>query len=176
MGSSVSQPALISAVGAHPKLWGPCAPPAWRPHLKKSSVDGDMLFDHPGWEDMSHGIQKETSKVHQRWWKSLRDHVRRDLTKEEKSARSGAPAPKKKPHIYHQNLASGRMVFNIAERREEAGEVPAVDRPTTSVMDSSTHTSANDSSVESHAEETTQGIQHQPTTRGGALLWRCPWV
>ncbi|XP_073459976.1 uncharacterized protein [Aquarana catesbeiana] len=40
----------------------------------------------------------------QRRWKSLRDRVRRDLTDEDKAARSGAPAPTKKKHVYHTNL------------------------------------------------------------------------
>ncbi|XP_073451346.1 uncharacterized protein [Aquarana catesbeiana] len=46
-------------------------------------------------------------------------------------------------------------ISNIGERREEAGEVRTVDRPTTSATDSSAHTSPCDSSVERLAEETT---------------------
>ncbi|PIO25542.1 hypothetical protein AB205_0129050, partial [Aquarana catesbeiana] len=114
-------------------------------------------------------------KVLQRRWKSLRDRVRRDLREEEKPARSGASAPKRKPHVYHQNLAFIRQamissiretISNIGERREEAGEVRAVDRPTTSVTDSSAHTSPRDSSVESLAEEATHEQESSVSQHG----------
>lgn len=62
MASSVSQPALITAVEAHPEL---CflAHPQHGDHILKNQLWIEISASlTPGWEDMSHGTQKQTSK------------------------------------------------------------------------------------------------------------------
>ncbi|PIO23021.1 hypothetical protein AB205_0005990, partial [Aquarana catesbeiana] len=104
MASSVSQVELISAVQAHPELWD-VAHPLHGDHIRKVKAWEDISAAiTPGWEELRNAERKEISKIIQRHWKSLRDRVRRDLTDEDKAARSGAPAPAKKPHVYHTNL------------------------------------------------------------------------
>ncbi|XP_077346355.1 uncharacterized protein LOC143989987 [Lithobates pipiens] len=79
-----------------------------------------------------------TGKTLQRHWKSLRDPVRRDLTDEDKAACSGAPAPAKRPHVYHNNLLflrqnmmdNTRPTTSKLRQREVAAEEAEVERPT----------------------------------------------
>ncbi|PIO16247.1 hypothetical protein AB205_0216400, partial [Aquarana catesbeiana] len=104
MASAVSQVELITAVQAHPELWD-VAHPLHGDHIRKVKAWEDISAAiTPGWEDLRHGERKEISKILQRRWKSLRDRVRRDLMDEDKAARSGAPAPAKRPYVYHTNL------------------------------------------------------------------------
>ncbi|PIO26319.1 hypothetical protein AB205_0123410 [Aquarana catesbeiana] len=104
MASAVSQVELITAVQANPELWD-VAHPLHRNHIRKVKAWEDISAAiTPGREDLRPGERKEISKILQCRWKSLRDRVRRDLTDEDKAARSGAPAPAKRPHVYHTNL------------------------------------------------------------------------
>ncbi|XP_073486887.1 DOMON domain-containing protein FRRS1L isoform X1 [Aquarana catesbeiana] len=83
-------------------------------------------------------------KIMQRRWKSLRDRVRRDLTDEEKAARSGAPAPTKKQHVYHSNLLFLRQNMQSHTRpttsnfrlREVDAEDAEVQRPSSPMTSS----------------------------------------
>ncbi|PIO15409.1 hypothetical protein AB205_0084300 [Aquarana catesbeiana] len=104
MASSVSKVELISAVQAHPELWD-VAHPLHGDHIRKVKAWEDISAAiTPGWEELRNAEKKEITKILQRRWKSLRDRVRRDLTDKDKAARSGAPAPTKRPHVYHTNL------------------------------------------------------------------------
>ncbi|PIO12605.1 hypothetical protein AB205_0201670 [Aquarana catesbeiana] len=103
MASAVSQVELISAVQAHPELWD-VAHPLHGDHIRKVKAWEDICAAiTPGWEQLRNAERKEISKIMQRRWKSLRDRVRRDLTDEDKAARSGAPAPTKKKRVPQQS-------------------------------------------------------------------------
>ncbi|XP_073454046.1 uncharacterized protein [Aquarana catesbeiana] len=142
MASAVSQVELINAVQAHPELWD-VAHPLHGDHVRKVKAWEDICAAiTPGWEQIRNSERKEISKIMQRRWKSLRDRVRRDLTDEDKAARSGAPAPTKKKHVYHTNLQFLRQNmqshtrpttsnFRLGEVAEEDTELQRPNSPMT---------------------------------------------
>ncbi|PIO16246.1 hypothetical protein AB205_0216400 [Aquarana catesbeiana] len=141
MASAVSQVELITAVQAHPELWD-VAHPLHGDHIRKVKAWEDISAAiTPGWEDLRHGERKEISKILQRRWKSLRDRVRRDLMDEDKAARSGAPAPAKRPYVYHtnllflrQNMMNTRPTTSNITQREVAAEEAEVERPSSPMV------------------------------------------
>ncbi|XP_040210147.1 uncharacterized protein LOC120941003 [Rana temporaria] len=130
MANAVSQLSLITAVQAHPELWD-VAHPLHGDHVKTVSLWEDICAALcPGWEDIEDTSErKEIFKTLHRRWKSLRDRVRRDITDEDRASKSGAPAPVKKPHIYHRELMFLRENMRNSSRpttsnieREVAGD------------------------------------------------------
>ncbi|PIO23190.1 hypothetical protein AB205_0081820, partial [Aquarana catesbeiana] len=183
MASAVSQVELISAVQAHPELWD-VAHPLHGDHIRKVKAWEDIRAAiTPGWEQMRNAERKEISKIMQRRWKSLRDRVRRDLTDEEKAARSGAPAPTKKQHVYHSNLLFLRQNMQSHTRpttsnfrlREVDAEDAEVQRPSSPMTSSGSPRPISEGSVEctdeeSRAVETPSPASHQggeQRSRGG---------
>ncbi|PIO22960.1 hypothetical protein AB205_0091200 [Aquarana catesbeiana] len=162
MASAVSQVELITAVQAHPpELWD-VAHPLHGDHIQKVKAWEDISAAIiPGWEDIRHGEKKEISKILQRRWKSLHDRVRRDLTDEDKAARSGAPAPAKRPHVYHTNLLflrqnmmnNTRPTTSNITQREVAAEEAEVERQSSTMVSTGSPRAMSEGSVQCTDEE-----------------------
>ncbi|PIO32994.1 hypothetical protein AB205_0218350 [Aquarana catesbeiana] len=161
MASSVSQVELISTVQAHPELWD-VVHPLHGDHIRKVKAWEDISAAiTPGWEELRNAEKKEISKIIQRRWKSLRDRVRRDLTDEDKEARSGAPAPTKRPHVYHTNLlflrqnmlSHTRPTTSNIRLREVDAEEAEVERPSSPMTSTGSPRPISEGGVECTDEE-----------------------
>ncbi|XP_073470719.1 uncharacterized protein [Aquarana catesbeiana] len=175
MTSAVSQVELISAVQAHPELWD-VAHPLHGDHIRKVKAWEDISAAiTPGWEQMRNAERKEISKIMQRSWKSLRDRVRRDLTDEDKAARGGAPAPTKKPHVYHSNLLFLRQNMQSHTRpttsnirlREVDAEEAEVQRPSSPMTTSGSPRPISEGGVECTDEESRAVESPSPASQQG---------
>ncbi|PIO13667.1 hypothetical protein AB205_0126790 [Aquarana catesbeiana] len=161
MASAVSPVELITAVQAHPELWD-VAHPLHGDRIRKVKAWEDIIAAiTPGWEDLRHGERKEISKILQRRWKSLSDRVRRDLMDEDKAARSGVPAPAKKPHVYYTNLLflrqnmmnNTRPTTSNITQREVAAEEAEVERPSSPLVSTGSPRAMSEGGVQCTDEE-----------------------
>ncbi|XP_073447467.1 uncharacterized protein [Aquarana catesbeiana] len=175
MASAVSQVELISAIQAHPELWD-VAHPLHGDHIHKVKAWEDISAAiTPCWEQMRNAERKEISQIMQRRWKSLRDRVRRDLTDEDKAARSGAPAPTKKQHVYHSNLLFLRQNMQSHTRpttsnirlREVELEEAEVQRPSSPMTSTGSPRPISEGGVECTDEESRAVESLSPASQQG---------